>query len=418
MYLTQILTFCFVSRYNTSMAMQDVEKKAKVYLEKPPRALLNVEDYHQQAKGKLQPMIYDFYSTGSDDQLTLFDNQQAFRRIKLRPKILIDVSSHSTENSLNCQTQLLNSTTTIPFPCIIAPTALHRLANKEHGELATVRAAVACSTIMCVSTSASISIELVAEEHRQQIKTNYPQSTSQLWYQLYLLKNRQHSQRLIERAEKCGYKALMLTVDLCVVGNRECDARNKFSLPDGIQAENLIDDDTSDFAKNYRTPSYDAAISWKDLDWIRSITSLPLILKGIIHPDDALQAVRHGVQGIVVSNHGGRQLDTCQSAIDALPDIMDAIRNENHQIDIYVDGGVRRGTDILKAVALGAKAVLIGRPVLWGLAVDGTEGVRNVLEILKKEFRLAMMLCGCQTVDDIRKNNILVINNDNYRSKL
>jgi 4-hydroxymandelate oxidase len=418
MYLTQILTFCFVSRYNTSMAMQDVEKKAKVYLEKPPRALLNVEDYHQQAKGKLQPMIYDFYSTGSDDQLTLFDNQQAFRRIKLRPKILIDVSSHSTENSLNCQTQLLNSTTTIPFPCIIAPTALHRLANKEHGELATVRAAVACSTIMCVSTSASIRIELIAEEHRQQIKTNYPQSTSQLWYQLYLLKNRQHSQRLIERAEKCGYKALMLTVDLCVVGNRECDARNKFSLPDGIQAENLIDDDTSDFAKNYRTPSYDAAISWKDLDWIRSITSLPLILKGIIHPDDALQAVRHGVQGIVVSNHGGRQLDTCQSAIDALPDIMDAIRNENHQIDIYVDGGIRRGTDILKAVALGAKAVLVGRPVLWGLVVDGTEGVRNVLEILKKEFQLAMMLCGCQTIDDIRKNNLLVINNDNYRSKL
>jgi isopentenyl diphosphate isomerase/L-lactate dehydrogenase-like FMN-dependent dehydrogenase len=186
-------------------------------------------------------------------------------------------------------------------------------------------------------------------------------------------------------------------------------------LPNGIQAENLIDDDSSDFAKNYRTPSYDASLSWKDLDWIRSITSLPLIIKGIMHPDDARQAARYGVQGIVVSNHGGRQLDTCQSTIDALPDIINAVRAENQQIDIYVDGGVRRGTDILKAVALGAKAVLIGRPVLWGLAVDGAQGVQNVLEILKKEFRLAMMLCGCETVDDIRKNNILVVNN---RSKL
>ncbi len=398
--------------------MQDVEKKTEKCLTNSRRHLLNVEDYHQQAKEKLPPMIYDFYSTGSDDQLTLMDNQQAFRRIKLRPKILIDVSSHSTVNSINCQTSLLNSSTTISFPCIIAPTALHRLANIEHGELATVRAAVACSTIMCLSTSASIRMEVIAEEYRHQIKTNYPRSTSQLWYQLYIVQNRQYTQRLIERAERCGYKAIVLTVDLCVVGNRECDVRNNFSLPNGIQAENLIDDDSSDFAKTYRTPSYDAAVSWKDLDWIRSITSLPLILKGIMHPDDARQAVKYGVQGIIVSNHGGRQLDTCQSAIDALPDIINAVRDENHQIDVYVDGGVRRGTDILKALALGAKAVLIGRPVLWGLAVDGAQGVQNVLEILKKEFRLAMMLCGCETVDDIRKNNLLVLNNNNNRSKL
>jgi len=189
-------------------------------------------------------------------------------------------------------------------------------------------------------------------------------------------------------------------------------------LPDGIQVENLIYHDDNDFPKNYNDITFDASLSWKDLDWIRSITSLPLILKGIIHPDDAREAVRHGVQGIVVSNHGGRQLDTCQNTIDALPDIIDAVRNEKHQIDVYVDGGVRRGTDILKAIALGAKAVLIGRSVLWGLAVDGEQGVKNVLGILKKEFRLAMMLCGCQTVDDIRKNNLIVMNNYNNRSKL
>ncbi|UJR18055.1 hypothetical protein I4U23_004955 [Adineta vaga] len=391
----------------------------KVLENNSARALLNVEDYHQRAKEKLDKMTYDFYSNGSDDQLTLIDNQESFHRIKLRPKILIDVSSHKTENSLNCQTQLLHSTTTISFPCIIAPTALHRLAHREHGELATVRAAVACSTIMCVSTAASTRMELIAEEHQQQIKTNYPHSTSQLWFQLYVLKNRPYTKRLIERAQNSGYKALVLTVDLCVVGNRECDDRNQFSLPNGIQAENMIDDDeTSDFAKNYRAPSEDDALSWKDLDWIRSITSLPLILKGIIHPDDARKALRYSVQGIIVSNHGGRQLDTCISAIDALPHIIDAIHTENSQIDVYIDGGIRRGTDILKALALGAKAVLIGRPVLWGLAVDGEQGVRKVLDILKKEFRLAMMLCGCQTIDHIKKNNLLIINYNHYQSNL
>jgi isopentenyl diphosphate isomerase/L-lactate dehydrogenase-like FMN-dependent dehydrogenase len=261
-------------------------------------------------------------------------------------------------------------------------------------------------------------MERIAEEYREQIKTNYPRSTAQLWYQLYVYANRQYTQKLIERAVKSGYKALILTVDHCELGNRECDVHNNFTLPDGIRAENLIDDDSSDFAKTSPRPPIDASLSWKDLQWIRSITSLPLIIKGIIHPDDAREAVRHGVQGIVVSNHGGRQLDTCQSTIDALPNIVDAIRDGNHQIDVYVDGGVRRGTDILKAIALGAKAVLIGRPVLWGLAVDGAQGAQNVLNILKKEFRLAMMLCGCQTVDDIRKNNLLVMNNSTNQSKL
>ncbi|CAF0943246.1 unnamed protein product [Adineta ricciae] len=387
-------------------------------MDKPQRLLLNIEDYHQQAKGKLPAMIYDFYSTGSDDQLTLIDNERAFRQIKLRPKVLIDVSSHSTKDSINCQTQVLNSTTTLSFPCMIAPTALHRLANNEHGELATVRAAVACSTVMCVSTNASVNMKRIADEHRQQIRMNYPQSTSQLWFQLYVLKNRRSTQKLIERAEECNYKALVITVDHCEQGNRECYIRNNFTLPNGIQAENLVDDDNenSEFGRTYRSNiPIDAALSWKDIDWIRSITSLSVIIKGIIHPDDAREAIRHGVQGIIISNHGGRQLDTCQGTIDALRDIMIALGSDKDQIDIYVDGGIRRGTDILKAIALGAKAVLVGRPILWGLAVDGAQGVQSVLNILKNEFRLAMMLCGCQTIEDIRKNNLLILDN---RSKL
>ncbi|CAF4521668.1 unnamed protein product [Rotaria socialis] len=198
--------------------------------------------------------------------------------------------------------------------------------------------------------------------------------------------------------------------------NRECDIHNDFALPDGIRAENLIDD-TDDNAFKW---AYDSSLSWKDLGWIRSITRLPLIVKGILHPDDAREAVRHGVQGIVVSNHGGRQLDTSQSAIEALPDIIRAVRSEakNCEMDVYIDGGIRRGTDILKALALGAKAVLVGRPILWGLAVDGEKGVNNVLQILKNEFQTAMMLSGCQTIEDISKNDILVMNGNKNESKL
>ncbi|CAF0974386.1 unnamed protein product [Adineta steineri] len=381
------------------------------------RALLNIEDYHQRAKEKLSQMAYDYYSSGSDDQITLTDNQEAFRRIKLLPKILIDVSENLTTNSISCKTQILNSTTTIPFPFIIAPTAFHRLANDEHGELATVRAAVACSTIMCVSTMATIHMEAIANEHQRYIKEKFLQSQSQLWYQLYVFQSRQFTQRLIEQAERCGYKALVLTVDSCAAGNRESTIHSNFSLPDGIQAANLIDVDNNEFDKKFRELPRDSSLSWKDLDWIRSITSLPLILKGIMHPDDAITAIKHGIQGIIISNHGGRQLDSSLSTIDALSDIIKTI-GHNQQIDIYVDGGVRRGTDILKAIALGAKAVLIGRPVIWGLAVDGEQGVRNILEILKKELNLAMMLCGCQTIADIKKNNLLVMNDNINRSKL
>jgi isopentenyl diphosphate isomerase/L-lactate dehydrogenase-like FMN-dependent dehydrogenase len=191
-------------------------------------------------------------------------------------------------------------------------------------------------------------------------------------------------------------------------------------LPDGIRVENLIND-TDDGNEAFNRP-YDSSLSWRDLEWIRSITRFPLILKGILHPDDAREAVRHGVQGIVVSNHDGRQLDTSQSTIEALPDIIRAVRSEEKscQMDAYVDGGIRRGTDILKALALGTKVVLAGRPILWGLAVDGEKGVNNVLQILKDEFQTAMVLSGCKTIEDISKNDILVMNrnNNNNKSKL
>ncbi|CAF1623135.1 unnamed protein product, partial [Adineta ricciae] len=264
------------------------------------RALLNLEDYHQRAKQKLSQMAYDYYYTGSDDQLTLADNQDAFRRIKLRPRVLIDVSKHAATDSISCRTQILNSTATLPFPCIMAPTALHRLAHEEHGELATVRAAVACSIIMCVSTISSTRMELIADEHRRYIRERYPQSSSQLWYQLYVFQDREITQKLIKRAETSGYKALVLTVDTCIIGNRESSVHNKFSLPNGVRVENLVDERV-ELAKKYQELPRDASLSWKDLDWIRSITSLPIILKGILHPDDACQAVKFGIKAIIVS---------------------------------------------------------------------------------------------------------------------
>ncbi|CAF4554948.1 unnamed protein product, partial [Didymodactylos carnosus] len=333
------------------------------------------------------------------------DNRAAYERIKLRPKVFVDVSIHST-NDLSCKTTILNSTT-ISFPCIIAPTALHRLANQD-GELATVRAAVRSNTIMIVSTMASTRMELIAEEH-QKTMMEYKTSSSALWYQLYVLENREYTKNLIQRAEKCGYKALVITVDACVIGNRECDHHNNFQLPNGISYGNFLSDENNKSCAEKDVPTYythpfDTSLSWNDLEWFRSVTKLPLIIKGIIHPDDAVLAVKANVAGIIVSNHGGRQLDTCMSTIDALADIMQAVRPLNTNMEIYMDGGIRRGTDILKAISLGAKAVCIGRPVLWGLSADGEKGVKHVLDILKKEFKLAMMLCGCQTVNELDKS--------------
>jgi isopentenyl diphosphate isomerase/L-lactate dehydrogenase-like FMN-dependent dehydrogenase len=377
------------------------------------RILLNVEDYHQAAKEKLSKMAYDYYRSGADDEITLHENTAAYRRIKLRPKVFVDVTHHST-NVNSCAVSLLNGQTTCSFPVLIAPTAMHRMAD-EGGERSTARAAVQANTVMILSTLSTTRIEDVAEEHQQALK-EYPTSTSQLWFQLYILKDRQFTAKLIDRVEKAGFRALVVTVDACRFGNREVDHRNSFRLPENMQLENLYDaglkqakDEHVSALNDFIAKNLDASLTWADIKWLRQVSRLPIIVKGIMTSEDAQSAVQAGVDGIVVSNHGARQVDTTASTIEVLPEIVAAIQamQNKKKIDIYIDGGIRRGTDVLKALALGADAVLIGRPILWGLATNGCQGVVDVLEVFRREFKLAMMLCGCTSLPNSSASSVI-----------
>ncbi|CAF0759829.1 unnamed protein product [Rotaria sordida] len=388
--------------------------KANTNTPQSSRILLNIEDYHQAAKEKLSKMTYDYYRSGADDELTLQDNINAYRRIKLRPRVFVDVSHHGT-NSDTCSVTLLNGQTTCSLPILIAPTAMHRLAD-DRGELSTARAAVRANTVMILSSLSTTRLEDVAHEHQQALK-ECPTSKSQLWFQLYIVKDREFTKRLVHRAEKAGFRALVLTVDACRFGNREADHRNGFRLPENMQLENLYDGDLkhaqSDHVSalnDFIARNLDASLTWSDIKWLRQITRLPIIVKGIMTSEDAQLAVQADVDGIIVSNHGARQVDTTLSTIEALPEVVAIVRGmqTKKKIDIYIDGGVRRGTDVLKAIALGADAVLIGRPVLWGLAVGGCQGVVDVFEVLKREFKLAVMLCGCASLPNNGKSSHLV----------
>lgn len=353
--------------------------------------LININDYESAAKEKLSQMAYDYYSSGAHDEITLKENCDAYKRIFLKYRVLVDVSKR------DLSTEVLGQK--ISMPVMIAPTAFHRMAHID-GEVAVAKAASAADTIMILSTLSNSDVEDVVKA-----------SSKQVWFQLYVYKDREVTRELIQRAETAGCKAIVLTVDAPVLGTRERDVRNKFNLPQGITVKNLTparkenlpeieDSGLSAYVQKFLDPS----LSWKDIEWLKSVTNLPVIIKGISCKEDALLAVQHEVNGIVVSNHGGRQLDTCRATIDVLPEIADAVQGK---IEILIDGGIRRGTDVLKAVALGAKAVLVGRPVIWGLAVDGEKGVSSVLEILRRELDIAMALCGCASVKKISKELIV-----------
>ncbi len=356
-------------------------------------SLINISDFEILAKEKLSQMAYDYYSSGANDEITLRENCEAYKKIFLKYRVLVDVSKR------DLSTEVLGHK--ISMPVMIAPTAFHKMAHAE-GESAVARAAAEAGTIMIVSTLSNTDIEEIVKASNEKNGT--------VWFQLYVYKDREATKELIKRAEAAECKAIALTVDAPFLGTRERDVRNKFNLPEGLSVRNLIpaskenlpDKNTSGIT-SYFADYLDPAVTWKDIQWIRSITSLPLLVKGISCKEDALLAVQHGVDGIVVSNHGGRQLDTCRSTIDVLPEVSDAVQDKT---EILIDGGIRRGTDVIKAIALGAKAVLIGRPVIWGLTVDGQNGVSAVLEIFRKELDLAMALCGCDSVKKITRELI------------
>ncbi|NEO55467.1 MAG: alpha-hydroxy-acid oxidizing protein [Okeania sp. SIO3B5] len=349
---------------------------------------INVFEYESLATQHLSQMALDYYASGAWDEITLQDNRTAYERYKLLPRMLVNV------NQRNLTTKILGQH--IKMPILIAPMAFQCLAHPE-GELATARVAADLGTIMVLSTMSTKSLEDVA------LAPNEPKN---FWFQLYVHRDRAITRALVERAEAAGYQALCLTVDAPILGRRERDRRNKFTLPSDMELANLTsmanleipqsEDESGLFA--YFANQLDPALTWGDIDWLQSLSSLPVVVKGILRGDDAIRAVEHGAKGIIVSNHGGRQLDGAIATLDALPEVVAAV---GHQVDVLMDGGIRRGTDILKALALGAKAVLIGRPVLWGLAVNGEEGVRHLLELLCDELDVAMALSGCAKIENI-----------------
>lgn len=348
---------------------------------------INLADYRKAAREALSPLAYDYYASGAHDEVTLRENRAAYRRIPLRYRVLRDVSARDLRTSvLGCD---------LAFPVLVAPTAFHRLAHPD-GELATVRAAGAVGTGMILSTLSTTAMEDVLDR-----------AAGPVWFQLYVYRDRGVTEALVRRAEAAGCGAIVLTVDSPLLGTRERDVRNRFRLPEGMVAENLLPagvetvpgvEEDSGLAA-YVDRLFDPSLDWDDLAWLVERTELPVLVKGIVHPEDGRLAVEHGAAGVVVSNHGGRQLDTAPATVDALSGVVEAV---DGRIPVLVDGGVRRGTDVVKALALGAEAVCVGRPVLWGLAVDGEAGAARVLRILADEVDLAMGLCGCRTVAEIR----------------
>jgi 4-hydroxymandelate oxidase len=347
----------------------------------------NLFDLETLAHDRLSVGAFDYIAGGADDELTVRRNRADFERIALRPRYMVDVSKIDTATSVLGDP--------ISLPVLLAPAAGHRLCCPD-GELATARAAMHAGTAMILSTLSTVSMEEVAQA-----------GNAPLWFQLYVYRDREITRQLVQRAEAAGYKALCLTVDVPVIGNRERDLRNSFSFPREYPFANFLDLDLETMPtvgvvgstlSAYVASKWDPSITWHDFEWFRSITKLPIVLKGILTAEDARLAVEHGASAIIVSNHGGRQLDGVLSGIAALPEVVETV---DGRIEVLVDGGIRRGTDVLKALALGARAVLVGRPYMFALAVEGEAGVQRMLEILRQELVTAMALTGRPTIADI-----------------
>jgi 4-hydroxymandelate oxidase len=347
--------------------------------------LLNVADYARAARRALPREVLDYFEGGALDEITLRENTAGWERLKLYYRVLAGVGKRDMTTTVLGQP--------ISMPILVAPTAFHKLACAG-GEIATARAAAAAKTLFILSSLSNTAMEAV-----------FAQAASPRWFQLYIYKDRSITLELVRRAEAAGAEAIVLTVDAPGLGTRERDARNRFRLPDGLAVENLAPLGKGNFPEvtgsglaAYVNANFKDDLGFDDLDWLCQSTRLPVVVKGVCRRDDARQAAEHGAKAVVVSNHGGRQLDTAPATCEALPHVVEAAGD---LCEIYVDGGIRRGSDVLKAIALGARAVLVGRPVLWGLCVGGEDGAVQVLEILRRELDEAMLLCGCTTLSDI-----------------
>lgn len=355
-----------------------------------PPDVVCLADYERLARERLDARVAAWLFGGAADELTMEDNSAAFRRIRIKPRVLMDLSGGDTRLTLLGQQ--------LDYPVLLAPVAHQRLVHPQ-GELAMALAASAVGAIMAVSTQASIALEDIAR-----------QASAPLWFQLYVHPERNVTRDLVQRAESSGYRGLVLTVDAPVTGVRNREQRAGFTMPDWEAAANLIaaPPEPAVVSRAGESPLFGshlpaAAPTWKDVEALVACTRLPVILKGILAPEDAVRAIEVGASGIVVSNHGGRTLDTVPATIDALPAVAEAV---DGRLPVLLDGGVRRGTDVFKALALGASAVMVGRPCVAALAVAGAAGVAHALHILRAEFEAAMMLSGCRTLADIDRSRI------------
>jgi 4-hydroxymandelate oxidase len=334
---------------------------------------ITVADYEPLARARVEPGAWDYQAGGAGDELSLADNRASWDRIRLRPRVLVDATSRDLRVSA--------FGVALEHPIVVAPTAAHQLSHPD-AERATARGSAAAGALFTLSTISSVPMEEVAAA-----APGGPR-----WFQLYAPADRGACRELVDRAVAAGYQAVAVTVDLPLPGNRERDLRSGFEIDLGahLPTEQPVDPDTGIVV----LPTFD----WAELEWLRGVCPVPLLVKGVLRADDALRAVDAGCDGVWVSNHGGRQLDTSIAGADALPAIAEALGG---RALLVVDGGVRRGIDILKGLALGADLVAVGRPVLWGLAVDGAGGVQRVIEILRAELSLAMALAGCPTIGGI-----------------
>jgi 4-hydroxymandelate oxidase len=346
---------------------------------------VNITEYEQLAEKTLDPSVFGYIAGGANDEWTLRENVAAFGRWVLRPRVLVDVAAVTT------RTTVLGSE--LSMPVLVAPTAFQQLVHQD-GEVAMARAAAAAGTVFCHSTLSSIRpAELAAAA---------PGSTR--WFQLYWSADHAFTQELLEEVAASGYGAVVLTVDLPHAGRRERDVRTAFEIPVDLPLPNIstsfdrpVDSHTGLGAVVDRT------LTWRDLEWLRGVSPLPLVVKGILTREDAELACGHGVAGMVVSNHGGRQLDGVAASLDALPEVIETV---NGRAEVLFDGGIRRGADVLKALALGARATLVGRAPLYGLAAAGEDGVRHVLELLREEVALALAFLGCTSPDALAPAHI------------
>jgi len=348
--------------------------------------LVALSDFESAARDRLPAMAWEYLAGGAGDEISLARNREMLDAIRLKPRVLRDVSRIDTRVTLFGREHRL--------PLVLAPTGYHRVFHPE-GECETARGAAAAGVTLVVSTVATTPLEEVA-------RTN----DSPRWFQVYVQRDREWTRRQIGLAESCGYQAFMLTVDTPVLGSRDREKRARFQMPAHLKPRNFpplpegISDHHHDPHSIYN-PFLDPALSWKDVEWLRSNTSVPVLVKGVLAPEDARLAVGHGASGVVVSNHGGRNLDTVPAAIEALPGVVRAVGG---RVPVLMDGGIRRGTDVIKALALGANAVMIGRPYLHGLAVAGAAGVARVVELLHLELMGAMALMGLTSVPEIGRD--------------